>query len=218
MMAVEKGERPLSPVGFAAIYSVSRETLAQLDRYLELLGNWQRAINLVGSTTFADPWRRHVLDSAQLMRFLPENARVLVDMGSGGGLPGLVLGILGVPDVNLVESDKRKSVFLREAARTLNLRNVTVHAHRIDAAPPIKADVITARALAPVPRLMEFAERFMTPSTRCLYLKGKQVEAELTEAREDWMMTAKLVPSLSSDEGRILILDEVQRAGEANGR
>src|SRR5918912_3476535 len=108
---------PLTPEGFAELVPVSRETLDRLAAYLDLLRRWQRTINLVGAATLDDPWRRHLLDSAQLLRFLPEGVRRLVDLGSGAGLPGLALAILGVPEVHLIESDRRKAAFLREAAR-----------------------------------------------------------------------------------------------------
>src|SRR5690349_24214445 len=98
----------LTPEQFADLVPVSRETLERLAAYLDLLRRWQRTINLVGAGTLDDPWRRHILDSIQLVRFLPEGARRLVDLGSGAGLPGLVLAIMGVPDVHLIESDRRK--------------------------------------------------------------------------------------------------------------
>ena len=108
---------PLGPEGFAELVPVSRETLARLGAYAELLTRWSARINLVGRDTLPDLWRRHFLDSAQLHRFFPESTRSLIDLGSGAGLPGLVLAILGVPGVELVEADSRKAAFLREAAR-----------------------------------------------------------------------------------------------------
>src|SRR5215213_13399 len=110
-------ERPLTPEGLTALVPVSRETVERLGVYLDLLRRWQRTINLVAASTLADPWRRHILDSAQLIRFVPGDAARLVDLGSGAGLPGLVLAIMGLPDVHLIESDRRKAAFLREAAR-----------------------------------------------------------------------------------------------------
>src|SRR5437588_12718613 len=107
----------LSPAEFAAATGVSRETLARLDAYAELLRQWSPRINLVAASTLDDLWRRHVLDSAQLFPLLPPGAHSLIDLGSGAGFPGLVLAILGVPAVELIESDARKCAFLREAAR-----------------------------------------------------------------------------------------------------
>src|SRR5262245_58873059 len=119
-MPVGRHDRPLGPEDIGQVLEVSRETLERLAVYVGLLRQWQRTINLVGPATLADPWRRHILDSAQLWAHLPGGARVLVDLGSGAGLPGLVLAILGAPDVHLIESDRRKAAFLREAARRVD--------------------------------------------------------------------------------------------------
>src|SRR3954454_8458930 len=202
----------LTPEEFAALVPVSRETLDRLAAYLDLLRRWQRTINLVGTDTLDDPWRRHILDSAQLVRFLPEGVRRLVDLGSGAGLPGLVLAILGVAEVHLIESDRRKATFLREAARA-TAPSATVHACRIEAAPPLAAEVVTARALAPLPNLLPLAARFATPATRCLFLKGRQAETELTEATRGWTMGVQRQPSLSDAEGCVLIISGLQRVG-----
>ena len=203
---------PLTPEGFAELVPVSRETLDRLAAYLDLLRRWQRTINLVGAGTLDDPWRRHILDSAQLVRFLQERTRRLIDLGSGAGLPGLVLAMLGVPEVHLIESDRRKAAFLREAARA-TAAPATVRAVRIEAAPPLTADVVTARALAPLKNLLPRAARFATPATRCLFLKGRQVETELTEAARGWTMEVQRRPSLSDAEGCVLIISGFGRVG-----
>lgn len=165
----------------AARPDVSRETLAKLDLYAALLVKWQQSINLVGPETVSQLWQRHMLDSAQLWPLLPADTKRLVDLGSGGGFPGLVLAAMGVPEVHLVESDTRKAIFLREAARQLAVR-VTVYACRIDAAPPLAADVVTARALAPVAKLIDWSRRFRTADTLLLLLKGRGAEEELAAA------------------------------------
>src|SRR5215469_10920571 len=120
---------PLTPERVGEQLNVSRETLARLETYVQLLMAWNRRINLVGPRTLRDVWRRHILDSGQLLALMPPKARVLVDLGSGAGLPGLILAILGVPEVHLLESDGRKCAFLREAARVTEA-TVTVHAQR----------------------------------------------------------------------------------------
>jgi 16S rRNA (guanine527-N7)-methyltransferase len=203
---------PLTPEGLAALLPVSRETLDRLARYLDLLARWQRTINLVAPSTLADPWRRHVLDSAQLFPLLPPGCRRVADLGSGAGLPGLVLAIMGAPDVHLVESDRRKAAFLREAARAAGA-GVVVHAARIEDVPPLGADAVTARALAPLADLLGQAERHATPGGVCLFPKGRQAEAELTEAARGWTMSVDRRPSLSDAEGQILIIREFRRAG-----
>ena len=203
--------RALAPDEAGRRLAVSRETLDRLAVYLELLQRWQRRINLVGAATLADPWRRHILDSGQLWRLWPPGARVLADLGSGAGLPGLVLAILGAPVTHLIESDRRKAAFLREAARACGV-DVTVHASRLEDVPPLQADVITARALAPLPVLLGLAERHAKPGTVCLFLKGRTAANELTAARETWTMNLAREPSLSDPEGQIVIISEMNRA------
>ena len=201
-------EPPLGPQGFAEIIPVSRETLARLEACAELLTRWSARINLVGRDTIADLWRRHILDSAQLRAFVPDRARSMIDLGSGAGLPGLVLAILGVPGVELVEADSRKCAFLREAARITEAA-VTLRPCRIEAVSPHPVDVVTARACAPLDRLLGFAEPFLAPNSECLFLKGERVEEELTLARKHWTMTASIYPSRSDPRGVVLRLQQV---------
>jgi 16S rRNA (guanine527-N7)-methyltransferase len=202
---------PLSPEAFGEELDVSRETLERLTVYLELLRRWQRAINLVGPATLADPWRRHFLDCAQLAALVPAGAATVVDLGSGAGFPGMVLAILGVQGVELIESNLRKAQFLREVARATGA-SVKVHGARIEHLAGWPADVITARALAPLPRLLVLAERFMTADSVCLFLKGRSGARELTEARVSWHMKAEMLPSLSEPTGMVLQLRGIRRA------
>ena len=200
----------LGPEGFAELVPVSRETLARLEAYAELLIRWSARINLVGRDTLADLWRRHILDSAQLLRFIPNSARSLIDLGSGGGLPGLVLGILGVPGVELVEADSRKAAFLREAARVAGAE-VTIRPCRIQAVPPHPVEIVTARACAPLDRLLDLAALFLAPDTLCLFPKGERYNEELTLARKGWTMKASVEQSLSDRRGVVLRLQQVAR-------
>lgn len=209
-MRALRPEPPLTATETGRLLNVSRETIQRLEAYLDLLARWQGTVNLVGGSTLADPWRRHILDSGQLWRFWPDGARRLVDLGSGAGLPGLVLAILGAPETHLVESDRRKAAFLREAARATGTE-VTVHACRIEAVPALDADVVTARALAPLAGLIAMAERFIAPATLCLFPKGRDAAAELAEARRHWRMVAEIHPSRTDPEARILALREVSR-------
>ncbi len=201
----------MTPDEFASLTNVSRETLSRLDAYLALMRRWQRAINLVGPATLNDPWRRHILDSAQLMRHLSPDPCAIYDLGSGAGLPGLVLAIMGRAGIHLVESDTRKAQFQREVVRSLSLK-VDIHAQRIDSLQPGCADVITARALAPLPRLLDLAEPLLRPNTICLFLKGQNASDELTEARKCWRMFSDSYPSLSEASGTVLKLWDIVRA------
>jgi 16S rRNA (guanine527-N7)-methyltransferase len=202
---------PLSREAAGVLLGVSRETLDRLQSYIDLLLRWQDRINLVGPATLADVWRRHIVDSVQLWPQWPADARSLVDLGSGAGLPGLLLAVMGAPIVHLIESDRRKAAFLREAARACGAA-VQVHAQRIQAVPPLNADVITARALAPLDELLPLALPHMHHGTTLLLLKGRGAASELTRAQEHWTMDATSLPSLSDPEGQILIIRDVRRA------
>jgi 16S rRNA (guanine527-N7)-methyltransferase len=197
------------------IIPVSRETLARLEAYATLLTQWSVRINLVGRDTIADLWRRHILDSAQLRRFVPSTAHSLIDLGSGAGFPGLILAILGAPGVELIEADSRKCAFLREAARIAET-DVTIRQCRVRAVPPHLVDVVTARALAPLDRLLELALPFLGPKTVCLFLKGERAAQELTLARKHWTMTASLSQSRSDPRGVVLRLQQVAREPRRN--
>ena len=185
------------------ILGVSRETLARLEAYVALLRSWNPRINLVSAASLDDVWRRHILDCGQLVRHLPPGARTLLDLGSGAGLPGLILAILGVKEVILVESDRRKVAFLREAARVAGVQ-ITLHPRRIEEIPPIMADVVTARALAPLPQLLRWVAPFLHKGSVCLFLKGAGVADELTAAKREWIMQTQTLASLSDDTGHIL--------------
>lgn len=197
---------------FQAATGVSRETMARLQIYADLLVKWQTAINLVGPKTLPDLWSRHFLDSAQLFPLLPPGTRTLVDLGSGAGFPGLVLAIMGVPDVHLVESDARKGTFMREVARETGAK-ATVHTARIEQAAAFPADVVTARALAPLDTLFGYAERFWGPATVGFFLKGEAVEGELTAATESWTFATERIASRSDAAGVVLRVTDLRRGG-----
>ena len=182
---------------------VSRETIDQFKEYLTLLEKWQPKINLVAQSTLGHAWQRHILDSAQLAAFYPPNTKHILDVGSGAGFPGLVLAIMGGVEVDLVESNQRKAVFLSTVIRLLGLP-AKVHNERIETLPNLSADVITARALAPVPKLMKLIENQITADNVCLFLKGASVEDELTNWQSYSNMSVISHPSLSGPNGVVL--------------
>ena len=195
----------------AVLSGVSRETRERLNTYADLLRKWQRSINLVGPRTLDDLWNRHFTDSAQLLPLIPPSARVLVDFGSGAGFPGLVLAILGVAEVHLIESDQRKATFLREVARATGTP-VTVHAKRIEQVAPFPADVVSARALAPLSDLLGFAAPFLHPDSLCLFPKGQMAEDELTAASKTWNINVDRIQSVTDPSATILRVSQVSRA------
>ena len=186
-----------------ALTPVSRETLARLDEYVDLLLKWQHRTNLIAPSTIGQVWTRHVADSLQLWALAPEG-RIWVDLGSGAGFPGLVLACALADTagarVHLVESNAKKAAFLRETARALRLPAL-VHATRIEDFTNSFADspdVVTARALAPLTRLLGYAEPLLKKGVQGLFPKGQDVEAELTDASKYWKIEAVLVLPASS--------------------
>jgi 16S rRNA (guanine527-N7)-methyltransferase len=205
------GRMGYGPEDFAAATGVSRETIERLSVYAALLVKWQPRINLVSASTLDDIWRRHMLDSAQLFPLLPEGAMSIIDLGSGAGFPGLVLAILGIPEVHLIESDQRKCVFLAEAARAAGVKPI-IHNKRIEQLEGINTGAVTARACAPLDQLLTYAQRFLWHDGKALFLKGAAVEEELAAARKNWQMEVERFPSTSDPKGCILRIGQVRRA------
>jgi len=198
------------------LIQVSRETATRLDRLVDLLRQWQRTTNLVAASTLPKVWTRHVADSLQLLGLAP-HARHWVDLGSGGGFPGLVLAcaLAEQPDgkVHLVESQGKKCAFLREATRTIALP-ATVHCERIESFVQNfseRADVVTARALAPLSTLCGYVEPLLKRGAQALLPKGQDVEAELTQASRYWNIAADLVPSQTEPKARIVVISALER-------
>lgn len=194
---------------------VSRETRDQLEAFVNTLGRWQKAINLVGKATLADIWVRHVLDSAQLLPLVPKSAQRLVDLGSGGGFPGLVIAALRPDlDITLIESDARKGAFLGEAARRMGLaKPPKVVISRIEAAPPTNADVVAARALAPLSQLLAWAAPHRADNAICLFHKGKGWQGEVNEAMKDWAIEAQPFASVTDRDSVLLRISKFSAQG-----
>src|SRR5690349_17506255 len=199
-----------------ALTPVSRETEARLDRYVALLGEWQAKTNLVAPSTLPHLWTRHVADSLQLLSLAP-SAKIWVDLGSGGGFPGIVLACAMAEKpgakVQLVERNSKKAAFLREALRITSAPGI-VHASGIeDIVDSIEGpiDCVTARALAPLHQLIGFAEPLVRKGAKALFLKGQDVEVELTEATKYWNIKLQLHSSRTGGQGWIVELDAIER-------
>jgi 16S rRNA (guanine527-N7)-methyltransferase len=216
-----KGEAPTGPAASdkaaaLALTPVSRETAARLDRFVDLLMEWQTKTNLVAPSTLANLWTRHISDSLQLMVIAPA-AKTWADLGSGGGFPGVVLAcaLAETPGarVHLVERNAKKAAFLREALRitgspgTVHLADIGDNVDRITGL----VDCVTARAVAPLHQLLGFAEPLVRSGAKALFLKGQDVEAELTEATKYWNIGHTLHASRTGGQGWIVELDRIER-------
>ena len=210
------------PADFAEAFAVSRETLQRLEVYADLLLRWQRTITLVAPSTLPDLWHRHFADSAQLLALAPAGPLSWQDLGSGGGFPGLVIGCLLAERPGsrliLIESDVRKCAFLREVVRQTGLAafvTVDIVTDRVESGANTSKvgtiDVISARALAPLERLLGWCEPFFGPTTLGLLPKGRDAAAEIAMARRAWQFDGVLAPSLTSDDGRVIVVRALRR-------
>lgn len=217
-MPAAKSHHISGPEAFAESFGVSREILEKLETYAEILRRWQKTINLVAPGTLGDLWHRHFADSAQLFRLAPPDTATWLDLGSGAGFPGLVLAIMasdtGFSRHTLVESDSRKAAFLGEVARKTGVA-VEIVAARIESRETIarveKVSCVTARALAPLPRLLPLVAPFFGDATVGLFLKGREVTAELEEAAQTWAFQYELIPSITESDSRIVKLSALNR-------
>jgi len=214
-----RNSRPLQisgPAGFAAAFTDSRETLARLETYAAELRLWQRSTNLISPSTEDQIWHRHFADSAQLLALAPD-ARIWLDLGAGAGFPGLVIAILlaGRPGcrVHLVESSAKKVAFLRHVARNtgapVDIHNLRIEEWAKQSKLPA-VNVVTARALASLGKLLGYAAPFFNAGTLGLFLKGRDVQAELDAARATWRFQSELVPSRTDPSGQIAVIRQLE--------
>jgi 16S rRNA (guanine527-N7)-methyltransferase len=189
---------------------VSRERRLALDLFASLLAKWNPRINLIAHGDLSLLWDRHIADSLQLASLMDPRTVRAIDLGSGAGFPGLILAIATNVPFDLIEADQRKAAFLREAARVTNAP-VSVHATRIEAADVLPAPLITARALAPLPKLLSLAAPFLAPGGTCLFLKGTSASSELTDAAREWHMQVNSISSRTASGACILRITDLSR-------
>jgi len=194
---------------------VSRETRERLQAFAGLVGKWTQSINLISAASLPDIWDRHIIDSAQLF-LLVDDFQHWADLGSGGGFPGIVIGILAMEHmpnarITLVESDQRKAAFLRTAIREAGLSS-QVRTDRIEMLPPLGADVLSARALGPLETLLGHASRHLAPDGTALFPKGRIAATEIAAARANWGFDIARCPSITDPEAAILRIKGIARA------
>ena len=192
-------------------YNVSRETISLLKAYEASLIQWQNKFNLVSNTTLEDAWNRHFVDSLQLLPLVPDDAKSLYDFGSGAGFPGMVLAT-ALKDktpylkFKLVESIKKKTLYLNFVKDKLGLNNVEIINDRIENLPIEKADVITSRAMCSLTELLNYAYKFSGKKTKCIFPKGKKHQEEISEAKKKWNFNCEIIPSVTNTESAILVI------------
>jgi 16S rRNA (guanine527-N7)-methyltransferase len=191
---------------------VPRETIERLEPFVQLLRDENERQNLVSGASLEAVWERHILDSAQLVRFAPSGAQTWLDLGTGAGFPGLIVPLFHAADMVLVESRRLRAEFLRTAASVLGVATrVEILASKLEAIPARPFDVISARAFAPLPKLLALAERFSTPGTVWILPKGRNAKSELDAAQSSWQGDFRLEPSLTDAEAQIVVASRVRR-------
>lgn len=200
------------------------KVLQNIKNYATLLSMWNGAFNLIAPKSASDLWGRHIIDSAQLWPYLPSTLATipktapphLVDLGTGAGLPGMVLAMMGWPRVTLVESNQKKCQFLHEVVRRLSLSHVTIVQQRIEKTVSLQADIIVSRALASLKTLLSWAYPHLNPLGRCVFHKGERWQEELTEAQKYWTMNMTSYPSLTDGAGVVLEINQLDYKGKGH--
>jgi 16S rRNA (guanine527-N7)-methyltransferase len=199
--------------------AVPRETLDVLQHFVDVLIRENERQNLISAASIPQIWSRHVLDSAQLLRFQPNPDTTWLDLGTGAGLPGLVIAALRPGPVTLVEARRLRVEFLRRAADLMGLSGrTTIIGAKVEAAPSSTFAVISARAFAPLPKLLALGERFAAPETVWVLPKGKNAQTELEAAESLWQGDFRLEPSLTDADAKIIVARDVRRKGRGRGR
>lgn len=191
------------------VYNVSRETMQTLDEYIFLLLKWNNTINLVSKTTISKIWSRHILDCAQIIKFIPDKSIKLVDLGSGAGLPGIILAILGVEDSILVEADARKCAFLQEASKLVS-QKIKICCERIEKIAQLECDIVVSRSLINLTGLFNYIEDFKI-SDKMLFSKGENVDIEIEAAQKLYNFLYKQHISITNINSSIIEVNEFKK-------
>jgi len=181
-----------------------------LEEFVKILLNRNQNFNFIGKSTIDDVWLRHILDCAQLMKYIPNVNLKFGDFGSGAGLPGIILSILGLKEIHLIEKSFRKSEFLREA-KSLSNQRIFVQNTKLEEIANLQFDCIVSRALAPLPKLLEYSHKFLKNEGFCLFLKGKNLQSEINDSKKQFVFEYELFPSITSKESNIIHLKKIQK-------
>ena len=192
------------------LIAVSHETYEKFCAFHKLLLKWQKRINLISSRAINEIWVRHIVDSAQLINYINDRHCAILDIGSGAGFPGLILSILGINNITLVESDNKKSIFLKEAIRLLNLSAQVIN-DRVENLKEKKYDIVTSRAVADLNKLIALSYPHLSESGYCLFPKGKNYIMELDEAKNLWDVSCETHPSITDSQGIILKIFSISK-------
>lgn len=191
------------------IINVSRETYEKLELFAEEIKKWNNHINLISKKNIDEIWHRHIIDSVQLINYVKQEDKTLIDFGSGGGLPAIIMAIINkFHKVHMVESDKRKCAFLNEFSTKIDA-NIEVHNNRIEEIDIIKSDIITARALAPLEKLFQLLEPFIFESNKVLFLKGELINQEIKQAQKNWQFEYNLHDSITNSNAKIIEITKI---------
>lgn len=203
---------------FCDTYNVSHETYSKLELYCQTLIEWQNKINLVSNNSLQDVWNRHFADSAQLFKLIPDNAKTLVDIGSGAGFPGMVLAIISNEKTpylktTLVESIRKKTLYLNYVKDSIGVKNLEIINDRAESIKNQKYDVITSRAVTALANLLAYAEKLLDKNGICIFPKGSNYQKEIDDAKKIWKFSLDVVQSSTSEEGKILIISNLTKKG-----
>ena len=206
---------------FCTKYHVSRETYLKLERYRQSLIEWQQKFNLVSKNTLNDIWLRHIEDSSQIFEYIPPQSKKLLDIGSGAGFPGMVIAIIAAEktpylNITLVDSILKKTLYLNHVKDISDLNNTEILNCRIEKLSGRKFDVITARAVTSLDKLLEYSFSLLSEKGICIFLKGRSYREEIAIAKQNWNFDYQEIPSRTSDDGKILIISNIVKHGENN--
>ena len=190
-------------------FKLNKGTVVKLDQYLNLLKEHNSHTNIVGKSTLINPWRSHILDSLQISKLISHKNLSIVDIGTGAGLPGMILSIFGYTNITLVDSNNKKINFLENTKKDLSL-NTNIISTRIENINNKQYDVITSRALAKLDKLFSYSQKFLKKNSILIFLKGKTVNEELANAKKNWIFSFKKYNSLSDERGSVLKINNIK--------